>query len=96
MKPPTLSPDWVRWRHNRRGELIAGGLKAGTAWPIAKAEARLRSRLSLIVGKDRAVAAKLQCIGGDDAARLVLAGDIAGLSDAQLDAIEQLNGRATA
>jgi hypothetical protein len=95
MKRSGLPKEWERWRRRRYQRLYASGLAGRLAWPIASGEAKWRSRLSYVIGPDRAREARVTCVGEGSSLRFVLSGAISGLSDAQLSAIEQLNCRAT-
>ena len=89
MSKPKLSTFWVRWRRTRFQTLIADGLANRLAWPLARAEARRRSRIARIIGNERACAAELIRIGDTFA----LEGSLSGLTEEQQHAMSRLNIR---
>lgn len=94
MKRSGLSKEWERWRRRRHKRLFASGLASHLAWPIASGEAKVRSRLSEIIGQERARGACVACIGRGDNLRFVLSGPINGLTDEQVFEIEELSRQA--
>ena len=91
MKKGCLPIGWVRWRRRRYQVLSSQGLSSHLAWAVAKGEAKGRHRIAAIVGNKAARDAELEIMGAGEDVRFVLTGNLAGLTDAQLGAINRMN-----
>lgn len=95
MKKGNLPIGWVRWRRRRYQRLSAQGLSNYIAWQVAAGEAKWRHRVSRIIGNLAARDAELACVSTDGQLRFTLSGDLTGLTEVQVSAIEELSREAS-
>jgi hypothetical protein len=91
MRRRSLPPAWIKWRRYRYQGLVADGVANGLAWDIAAGEAKSRYRVARILGAEAARNAKLIWVSNGGRPRFVLTGDVAGLTEDQAAAAENLD-----
>jgi len=73
---------------------MASGVSKDGAFRFANSEAKLRQRVSRVIGYDAARTAEVSWIGNDDAPRFVITGDAMSLTAEEMDAIGKLSSDA--